>query len=86
MSELEEFRDHARHMADFEPSSSNSSKGWFCQTSRWKPHAEHEKCETLRCRCSCHAPKDQDRAVWTRLANEVDGYLENHLDDALEGL
>lgn len=77
MSELERFRDHARRMATAEHVDHCRAKtplgrrGWW----RWAhPDPACEGCVT-----------DADRALWTRLADEIDAYLTDDEQPTLEG-
>lgn len=88
MSELETFRDHCRAMANWQPPTPHIRVGSWCQDFRAKyPNLntedwggpKHENCAWDRCACECHprptGPSDADRALFARLAAEVDDYL-----------
>lgn len=48
--------------------------------------ADHTNCGG--CGCDCHAPTDQERALWRQIADEIDAYLtppEPELDDLFGG-
>lgn len=86
--DLERFRDHARRMAApfIDPRDTSGFISGFCK--QWRFHRsdpllepEHDQCEVRSCSCSCHprdsGPSTSDRELWTRLADEIDAYL-NH--------
>lgn len=79
-------RDHARDMADFKsgrPSieCAGNRNAWTVTT--WRD-PDHDACKSGECRCPCHKPSDRDRELWTRIADEIDAYLQP--DDAQEAL
>ena len=77
MSELTEFRDHARERADWRPGEPRLA----CKDRTIFGHpkqADHANCGGgHKCGCDCHRPTDADRALFARLANEIDAYLSN---------
>lgn len=72
MSDLTTFRDHARAMvdADHKPECAEERKGSWGATYLHRPDST----------CSGCIP-DAERALWTRLADEVDAYLAGDLID-----
>lgn len=75
MSDLADFRDHARKRAEWKPSDEvriacreRTSFGTV------KP-ADHANCGAGWCGCPCHKPTDRERAMWKALADEIDAYL-----------
>ncbi|MCL2611964.1 MAG: hypothetical protein FWD95_01890 [Nocardioidaceae bacterium] len=86
MSDLEATRDHARRMADPNPSS-GIDRGPWCR----RP-ADHQRCAEVAprgiCGCECHEwnqpPSAKERALWTQIADELDAYLAP--EDEGEGL
>jgi len=41
--------------------------------------AKHDQCDVETCSCACHPRKvvpEAERELWTRLADEIDAYLE----------
>lgn len=96
MSELETFRDHCRAMADWKPPEPHIKVGAWCRDLRTEyPHIEaldegkpdHGMCTWDKCACPCHprppGPSDADRALFARLADEVDAYLASDDEPAL---
>jgi hypothetical protein len=77
VSDLTEFRDHARTMAARTRLDLLPEPGGRCQM------GAHTRCliGSLTCPCSCHdsdrpvVPTEAERALWARLADEVDTYL-----------
>lgn len=97
MTDLTDFRDHARKMAAFvDPRDAGTVMGGYCAVFRnvyGDPilEARHDQCTDRTCCCDCHprdAISDTDRALFARLADEIDTYLEAADDDhpALEGM
>lgn len=84
MSDLEQFRDHARHMAgpfDGTTKSPPCSGRTFKNRDRETGQPQHRWCPGgLTCRCSCHEPTPADRRLWAQLADEIDRHL-TRLDD-----
>lgn len=82
-SDLEQQRDHCRKMAALtehpRPKSRHGSCSSFVN--------QHGRCPWgwQSCACTCHdrerpqPPTDADRALWTRLADEIDAYLNGDL-------
>lgn len=71
-SELERFRDYARERADWQAGEPRQACKETTIFGAPKP-ADHANCGG--CGCMCHAPTDADRALFARLADEIDGYL-----------
>lgn len=96
MSELETFRDHCRAMAEWKPPVPHVKVGAWCRdlraeypnldTEGWGP-PKHENCFWAKCACDCHprpaGPSESDRALFARLADEVDAYLATDDEPAL---
>lgn len=74
MSELTRFRDHARERADWQPGIPRVACSERTSFGTPKP-PDHTNCGGHRCGCDCHAPTDADRALFARLADEIDAYL-----------
>lgn len=78
MSSLTSFRDHCREMAD-PPKPAKSQVGGWCQAFGKRMPVDHDKCTAAWCHCGCHPrnapPSPEDRALWIRLADEIDAYL-----------
>lgn len=75
MSDLSTFRDHARAMstAEHKPECGESFQrpGWLWES--WRtPASDCPGCVT-----------DADRALWKRLADEVDSHLARHTEETL---
>jgi hypothetical protein len=70
MSDLETFRDHARHMAGAEHKPDCSGRNRFGDTIRPEPTCDG--CVT-----------STDRSLWTRLADEADAWLNSQSEEAL---
>jgi len=77
VSDLANFRDHAREMADgnrprmpLTPSCKPYGLGW-------KPR--HDRCDNQGCGCDCHpwnAPiPEAERRLWASMRAEIDAYL-----------
>lgn len=84
-TELETFRDHCRKMAD--PTAwAKAHRLPYARSPRCFERT-HTACEWgwQSCKCTCHdadrpkPPTDEERALWTRLADEVDAYLAGDL-------
>lgn len=70
-TDLERFRDFARIKAGpFD----NSTRSQPC-SGHVTGKLRHDWCNSDACRCECHQATDADRALWTRLADEIDAYL-----------
>lgn len=66
--------DHARARAAWEP----GKPSWACKdwnSSIFSEPANHDHKFCHGCGCECHRPSDRDRQLWTRIADEIDGYL-----------
>lgn len=99
MSELERFRDHCREMANWQPPKTKERTlvAHMCRDLRERyPHGgdefgpHHGLCAGTECACECHprpepvkGPTDEERALWARLADEVDAYLTTDEDEGL---
>lgn len=81
MSSLETFRDHCREMAAWQPKPRLLRGGWCRSATNGIEtyEAVHENCGLKNCACECHPAEvglsDADRALFARLADEVDAYL-----------
>lgn len=72
---------HARERANWQPGKSS----WLCRPTwgewidgKWHTaRANHTQCHKTSCGCECHRPTDADRELWTRIADEIDTYLEH---------
>lgn len=77
MNDLEQFRDHARRMAQLTAPALDQNPSGTCRFG----HHGHCRRGPDRCPCACHdgtrtpTPTTGERALWTRLADEVDEYL-----------
>ncbi|MBA3782855.1 MAG: hypothetical protein H0X12_13515 [Nocardioides sp.] len=74
MSDLTAFRDHCRVRAEWrsgEPRAPCREQTAFGSP---KP-ADHTNCGGYQCGCLCHEPAPRDRALFRRLADEIDAYL-----------
>lgn len=80
MTDLTEFRDHARARADWQPGKRRAACKVTTVFGHPKP-ADHANCGGHKCGCDCHRPTTREREMWTRLADEVDA----HLTDAEDG-
>lgn len=80
-TDLERFRDHARHCADWQPGDLAAACKERTAFGTPKP-ADHANCGRGWCGCPCHAPTDAERALWGRLADEVDRWLTEGLEEA----
>ena len=91
MTELETFRDHCRAMSD--PNPPRLDIGPLCRRLWRGDKPDHERCARVApegaCGCECHPWNDPaseaDRALWTRLADEIDAYLSAGDDEPLWG-
>jgi hypothetical protein len=89
MSDLTEFRDHCRAMAD--PNPPSKPIGPYCRPWGHLP-ADHDRCAqkdpARLCGCACHSSNapvpEPDRRLWAALADEIDEHLRE--DDDGPGL
>ena len=87
------FRDHARAKAEQTELERPTALSGACRHSGFMG-LTHSDCQMspASCGCTCHdagrepVPSDSDRALWTRLADEIDDYLAATLDDGQEAL
>jgi len=75
MSELTDFRDHARARADWQPSPGLRAACRDRTEFGTPKRPDHANCGGDRCGCDCHRPTDRERVMWQRLADEIDNYL-----------
>ena len=81
MSDLTEFRDHCRRMANGGPTPPSRTAYWCTPVYVRGLPGEHVQCMegAESCRCDCHPrpvpPTDAERALFARLADEIDDYL-----------
>lgn len=85
MSELSVFRDHCRTMAAWKSGRGcercrGNHNPWTVTT--WR-EPNHDACQGGDCRCECRKPSKADRALFKRLADEVDAYLTADDDEGL---
>jgi hypothetical protein len=80
VSDLTEFRDHARERGGWQPGELRAACKDLTVFGSPKP-ADHRNCGGHLCGCDCHRPTDAERVLWVRLADEIDEYLTNDHDD-----
>lgn len=76
MTDLTDFAAHARDRAAWIPGPPRAA----CRETTvfgTPKAADHANCGGHRCGCDCHRPSDRERAMWTRLADEIDDYLDD---------
>lgn len=83
MSELERFRDHCRERAAWAPGTPRAACRERTAFGTPKP-PDHANCGG--CGCDCHAPRADERALFTQLADEIDAYLAGADESADAGL
>lgn len=77
MSDLTRFREHCRERAEWQPGEPRAACRDRTVFGTPKP-ADHANCGGHHCGCDCHAPTDAERALFARLAAEIDDYLDPH--------
>jgi len=80
VSELTAFRDYARERAEWQPGAMRAACLDRTVLGTPKP-ADHANCGGYQCGCRCHEPKPADRALFARLADEIDAYLSSEAGD-----
>jgi len=83
VSDLTDARDHARAMAarTSDPNAGVRQCRWCHWQDTWVRDQDHKPCllPEGKCGCRCHppiyVPTDAERALWARLADEIDDYL-----------
>jgi len=80
VSELTDFREYANERAAWQPGERRAACKERTAFGTPKP-ADHANCGGHRCGCPCHEPTPADRALFARLAAEIDAYLTGSDDD-----
>ena len=82
-ADLTELRDHARDQAVWvDPRTTSPWVSIWCRRDLDEIKPKHDACAGVMmppCSCRCHpikpGPSDDERALWTQIADEIDAFL-----------